>query len=133
MIEFFKKYSGPISVLVLIVVLWKHPVAIEVISGFLLLVGLVIASVSVFKKHRDTYHQGKITRGVLVRNVSVEIFGILIAMTLAGLLGRTIAQISTEQINDDSIKLIAGIVIGLLAGMGVGVLVKRMWGRLVQS
>jgi len=72
-------------------------------------------------------------RSMFVLNIFLEILGILLAMTLAGLFGRHIAQIATEQINNDLTKLIAGIVIGLLAGMGVGILMKRAWGRLLKA
>jgi hypothetical protein len=89
--------------------------------------------ISLFKEQRVAYRQGNITRFVLVRNVALEIISILLAMTLAGLLGRFIAQIATEQINNNTTKLIAGILIGLLVGMGVGILVKRTCGQLLKA
>jgi hypothetical protein len=133
MINFFKKYMSLISFLALAVVLWQFPTTLHTIFIIFLLFTLAIAISSVFKKNRKTYLQGKVTRGVLVWNVSVEILGILLAMTLAGLLGRIIAQVATEQISNDFTELIAGVVIGLLAGMGMGVLVKRTWGKFVRS
>jgi hypothetical protein len=41
-------------------------------------------------------------------------------MVLAGLLGRFIAQIATQHISNDVIKLAAGIATGLLVGIGGG-------------
>ena len=59
--------------------------------------------------------------------------GILIAMVLAGMVGKYIAQISTAQISSELTKLIAGIVISLLAGMSIGILVNRTWGEFVKT
>jgi len=136
MITFFKKRSTMISVLLLLAALisvWQFPSTGLMLGVLLLLFSLFIASSAIVEKHRKAYLQGKITRGVFVRNTVVEIFGILLAVILAGLLGRTIAEIATEQISSDLTKLIAGMVIGLLAGMGIGLLVKRTWGKFVRS
>lgn len=132
MIAFLKKYMIPISLLVLLVVLWQFPTAINAIFVAILAISLTTAILVIFKKQREAYLQGKISRGVFVRATFLEIIGILLAMILAGLFGRYIAQVATAQIANDLIKLIAGIVIGLLAGMGVGVLVQRTWGRLMK-
>lgn len=96
------------------------------------LVFLVPANVSVFRKRRNAYRQGKITRGVFARNVAVEIFGILLAMTLAGLLGRHVSQVATVQISHNLTRIMAGILIGVLVGAGVGLFMKRTWGRLTK-
>lgn len=85
------------------------------------------------QRNWKTYLQGKITRSVFMRNVILEIFGILLAMTLAGLLGRYIAEVATAQITNDIARFIAGILIGLLAGVCVAILVKRTWGRLLKA
>ena len=94
-------------------------------------ISLAIAISSIFKKHKKTYLEGKITRGNLIRNVSLEILGILLAMILAGLAGRTLAQIVTSPIANELTKLITGIVIGIFVGVIIGLLVKKTWGRLV--
>lgn len=96
------------------------------------IITITMILVSITYKQFCNYKQGNITRMVLARNIFVEIFGILLAMTLAGLLGRYIAQIVIEHIINDLTKLIASILIGLLAGMGVGLVVRRTWGRVVK-
>jgi len=131
----FKNYTTLISVLLLLVVLifaWLFPSTGLIFGVIVFIFGLTMASFAIIGKHREAYLQGKITRSVFVRKVLAEIFGILLAMTLAGLLGRYIAQIATEHINNDLTKLIIGILIGLLAGIGVSILVKHTWGRIVR-
>ena len=91
----------------------------------LILLSATVAVSSILKKNKESYLQGRITHGVFVRNVLVETLGILLAMTLAGLLGRYLAQITTAQIANEFTKLFVGILIGLLAGMGVGFIVSR--------
>jgi len=130
--HFFKNYMSRISFLALLVVLWQVPTTMHAISVILLSVSLTIAFSFTIKKHRGAYLQNKITRDVFVRNVLVEIFGILLAMALAALLDRYISQIVTGHISNDLTKLIAGIVIGLLVGVGIGLLVKRVWGSFVK-
>jgi len=115
---------------VMIAVIWLMPFAASALGIDFLLFSLAIAIYFIFEKHREAYRQGNITRAIFVRNILFEIFGILLAMTLAGLLGGYIAQIATDQITNDLTKLIAGVVIGLLAGIGVGFIVSRIWGKL---
>jgi len=114
------------------ITLWKFPLIAPFLGPTLLLLSLAMAVSSVLKKHKEAYLQGKITRAIFVRNISLEIFGILLAMALAGLLGRHIAQIATEHINNALTRLITGILIGLLAGIGVSILVKYTWGQIVK-
>ncbi|MCC6299171.1 MAG: hypothetical protein IT314_07725 [Anaerolineales bacterium] len=123
---------GFLLLAVVVIVLWLFLSAAPMLGGMFLFFSLVIAILSIFKNHREIYLQGKVRRGAFVRNVSVEILGILLAMALAGLLGRHLAQIAMEQIHPASIKIIVGVAVGLLAGMGVGVLVRQAWDRMTQ-
>src|SRR6185436_1785301 len=84
--HFFKNYMRPISFLALLVVLWQVPTPKHTIFIGFLLFSVAIAISSILKKHRGAYLQGKITRTFFARNTLLEIFGILLAMTLAGLL-----------------------------------------------
>jgi len=59
--------------------------------------------------------------------------GLLLAMVLAGLLSRFIAQIATQQIGNDQIRIAAGMATGLLVGIGVGVLMQRISGRFMKT
>jgi hypothetical protein len=63
----------------------------------------------------------------------LEITGILLAMSLAGWVGKPIAALATRQIGEGLVRVIAGILVGLLAGIGVGFLVRQTWGRLVRE
>jgi hypothetical protein len=49
---------------------------------------LVLVVFSIIRKHRSIYLQGKITRSIFLRNTAFEMFGILLAMVLAGTLRR---------------------------------------------
>ncbi len=131
----FKNYRTLISVALLLVVLFfarLFPAAGLILGVTFLLFSLIIASLAVIGKHREAYRQGQITRAIFIRNIFVEILGVLIAMALAVLLGRYIAQIATEHINNALTKFIAGILIGVLVGIGVSILVKHAWGRIVK-
>lgn len=70
---------------------------------------------------------------MFLRNTTLEIFGLLLAMILAGLLGRHVSQIATVQISHNLARIMAGILIGVGVGAGVGLFIKHIWGRLVKA
>ncbi|MCC6299447.1 MAG: hypothetical protein IT314_09115 [Anaerolineales bacterium] len=117
----------------MIVLIWLFPSVALMFSVAFLFFSLAVASVSIFKNHREAYLQGKITRGVFMRNVVLEMVGILLAIILAGLLGRYPAQIATAQVANEFGRLITGIIVGVLTGVGIGLLVKKTWGRLLKT
>ena len=106
-------------------------------AGTAVSIALIISSAtaifSAVQKQMQLFREKPTGRFRLVLNVLLEIMGILLAMALAGLLGRYIAQLGTAQISNDLTKMVAGIVIGLLAGMGMGIVVTRTWGKLVRT
>ena len=131
----FGKHSILISIALLLAVMavWQFPSARLMLFMILLLFSVARAFASVIAKHREAHLQGRITFVVFVRNILIETAGLLLAMVLAGLLGRYIAQIATQHISNDLIKLAAGIATGLLVGIGVGVLMQRIGGRFVKT
>ena len=135
MISFLRKHSTPILLFVLLTLLilaWMFPDMGLRLGMIFLLLTLLTASLAIVAKHRELYRQGKITRNGFIRNAAFEIIGILLAMSLAGLLGRPLAVLATRGIGDNLVRMIAGLVIGLLAGIGIGFLVRQTWGRLVR-
>lgn len=136
MLSLFRKHAMIISLLLflsLLICVWLFPSSGLILTILFLLCGFVLASLPIVEKHRQAYLQGQISRGVYVRNIFFDAAGILLALILAGLLGRYIAEIATRQISNDLTKLIAGIMIGLLIGIAVGIFVKQAWGRLVKT
>lgn len=107
---------------------------IGITLGIIFLVfGLAASASMIIKKNRDACLQGKILRSAAVRNSVLEITGILLAMLLAGRIGRPLAVLVTGQIGHEIIRLLAGLVIGLLAGAVTGALVKGVSNRLVRN
>jgi chromate transport protein ChrA len=72
-----------------------------------------------------------IFRSVKSPKVLIDLTGILLAMFLAGVLGRYAAQVATRQISDELTKLVVGIVIGACIGLGTGFVIHRTLGRLM--
>ena len=94
---------------------------------------LSCAVFTILQEQGTRYRENRISRSQLLRNVLFQVGGILLAMTLASLLGRWIADAATQPISNGLIRFIAGMIVGLLAGMGVGYLVKQMWGLLARQ
>jgi hypothetical protein len=135
MTAFFRKHSTPILFFLLVTLLilsWMFPSSGLLLGILFLLLSFFIASSAVLQKHREAYLQGRITRRVFLRNVLLECTGIVLAMLLAGVLGRYMAGIATRQIRDDLIRVSAGIMVGLLVGMGVGTCARKTWGQLAK-
>jgi len=144
------KYSTVISILLLLaflILIWLLPAKGVMLGMIFLLLSFVIAGSTVVAKHGEAHRQGRLTRFACVRNILLDLSGILLAIILAALLSRYIAEIATRQISHTLTRLIAGIVIGLLVGIGVGVfvhrtaslvhrtasLVRQTWGRFVKT
>ena len=135
MTAFFKKHCTLILIsflVTLLVLAWIFPSERLFLGITFLLFSFLIASLAVIEKQREAYRLGKLTRAVFLRNTILEITGTGLAMLLAGLLGRYVAQAATQQIGDELIRVIAGIGIGLLVGISVGTLAKITWGRFVK-
>jgi hypothetical protein len=135
MTAFCRKYSTIILILLLVTLLVLarlFPSAGLKLGIVFLLISFFIASLAVLEKHKEAYRLGSITRGVFIRNAALEITGAGLAMALAGLLGRYAAQVATQQIGDDLIRIIAGMIVGLLVGISVGGVARKTWGRFVK-
>jgi hypothetical protein len=119
--------------LALIAIFFLVPAWAGTALSIALITSSAIAIFSAVQKQIQLFREKPTGRFKLVLNVLLEIMGILLAMVLAGLLGRYIAQLGTAQISNHLTKMVAGIMISLLAGMGMGILVTRTWGKLVKT
>lgn len=134
MITFLKKYSTLIFMSLLVILLalaWIFPSSGLKLGIAFLLLTFFMASVLMLDKHAKAYRNGDITRGVFIRNAVIEIVGTALIMALAGLAGRTTAELATQPISHHLLRVAAGIGVGMLVGMGVGALAKKMLQRLV--
>jgi hypothetical protein len=135
MTAFFKKYSTIILISFLVTLLilsWIIPSERLFLGITFLLFSFLIASAAVIEKQKEPYRRGRITRGAFIRNAALEIIGTGLAMIAAGMLGKHAAELATQQIGNDLIRIIAGMMVGLLVGVSVGALARKTWGRLVR-
>jgi hypothetical protein len=132
MLTSLKKYSTIISlllVLLLLVVAWFYPSLGLMLGTILLFVAVSTACIAVIRKHHKSYRRGEITSYVFMRNVALEISGILLATACAAFLGNYIALVATQSISDTLIRFAAGVFVGLLIGMAIGAVVRKLWSR----
>ena len=108
------------------------PIGITLVIIFLLF-GLVASAYMIIKKNKEDFQQGKLSKGMAIRNSLLEITGILLAMVLAGRIGRPLAEMVTGPIGHEILRMIAGLVTGLLAGAVIGALVKGVSNRMVRN
>jgi hypothetical protein len=99
-------------------------------AGIVFSLSLAMTILSVVQKQKRLYREELMNGIKLARNGFFEILGIVIAMALAGLLGRYVAQLVTQPFSNDLIKFAVGIAAGLLVGIGVGILMHHIPGRL---
>ena len=135
MTAFLTKHSTIVLIsglMILLTLAWVFPaLGLKLGIGFLLL-SFLIASLVVLEKHKKAYRKEAIHRNVFIRNAVLEISGTYLVMLLAGLAGRYSAEIATQQIGHDLIRVIAGIGVGLVVGLGTGFLGKKTLRRLVE-
>ena len=105
---------------------WANTIAAGVVF-----LSLSIAVYAVVQKHARLQQGKPASKIVMARNILVELTGILLAMLLAGLVGRYAAEAATRPISDESIKLVLRIFVAAGVGLGIGFVVRRAWGRLV--
>ena len=129
MTTFFKNRSTLIFVLLLLAMLllaWLFPSARFLIESAFILVSLALASLIVVGKNRESYRQGKLTRGAYVGHSLFDVFSVLLAMTAAGWLANSVAQILMAQAGSDLRRMAAVLATSLLAGISIGMLMKRI-------
>ncbi|HJR80294.1 MAG TPA: hypothetical protein VJ821_09500 [Anaerolineales bacterium] len=128
------KYSIliPIVLLLAVIVAWQSPAIRLILVLLLLLFSLVRALASIVAKHRTARLSGRVTQIISARNILIETIFVLAVMILAGILGRHVAQLATQQISHDFLQFVAGIATGLLVGIGVGAALHPIWGKLVK-
>ena len=120
-----------VPILVLILAAWLSPSAAPALAIGLILISLGFAIFAAVRRHRTAYRQGQITRPAFARNIVLDVAGILLAVTAAGLLGRYVAQRLAGPIDNALIRMVAGILIGMLVGIAAGLLVNWAWSRLL--
>jgi hypothetical protein len=118
--------------LVLILSIFLLPAATPILGIVLITLSLSLAFMTIFRKHRLAYQQGRLTGWRFALNVFLEVAGTLLAVALAALLARYAVGIATGPIGSTAMKIIAGILVGMLVGMGVGFAVNKLWSRLVR-
>ena len=119
--------------LALIAIFFLVPAWAGTAVSIALIISSAIAIFSAIQKQMQLFREKPTGGFKLLLNVLLEIMGILLAMVLAGLLGRYIAQLGTAQMSNHLTKMVAGIMIGLLAGMAMGIVVTRTWGKLTRT
>ena len=127
------KFIPFLLLLVLILAMWLLPSATPALSMSFLAISLCLAFFSIFTKQRTAFLQGRITHTAFLRNTLLDVFGILLAIALAVLLGQYIVAIITKPIGNQLVRLTTGILLGLLVGMGAGIFVNKVWGRFVKT
>lgn len=135
MTAFFTKHSTIILIALLFTMLalaWIFPSAGLKLGITFLLGSFLLSSFAMLEKHKNAYRNEEITREVFIRNAVLEISGGFVVMLLAGLLGRNAAELATQQIRHDLIRVIAGIAVGLLVGISVGAAANKTLRRWVQ-
>jgi hypothetical protein len=116
----------PAGMLLAVIAFRQIPAVRFALMVILLLFSVVLGITAVITKYRRNYLQGRISLGALLRNTLMEISALLLLLILAGWLGRSIAVMTTQQVNNEFLKFIAGITVGLLVGIAVGFIVNQM-------
>ena len=136
MTTFVRNHSTPLLVVLLILLLslaWLFPSSGARLGITFLLACLLIASAAALEKHEQAYRESRLTRLQFIRNSSMEIVGLLLAIVLAAAVGRYAARLASHSIENDLLRTLTGIGVGMVVGFGVGALARGTWGLLMRS
>ena len=136
MMNYLKKYSTLATILlpVVLLILMRSSPLLGITFGIIyFLFGIIVISYSIYKRHKRSYLQSKISRSIFFRNNLVEIIGVLLALILAAPIRKYLAMIGTQHIKNEILLLLVGLVIGLLAGGAIGILVKGASNRMLRN
>jgi hypothetical protein len=107
-----------------------------------LLVSLTASILLVTQKHVRAYRKGQLEWATLVRNLAVEISGVLLTFVAIWFVaGRVVQSVGLAVGTLADVRwpgsgtvagLLAGVLVGLMIGLAVGGLVQTTWGRLVK-
>ena len=121
-----------LSILSLFATIWARP-SVGLTLGLILFLFILIAiSTMTVRKYREAYHLGKIPLSTSYRNICFEIGAVLLAMNLAGLVGKYLSIIVAGEKTGNPAKLITIIGISLIAGWTIGLFVQRACSRLMK-
>lgn len=108
--------------------LFLWPAYSRQVSMVILLTGISMAMAFIVRAHWKAYRQEECTREKMVRNLSLDLIGLLLTMAAAIFAGGAAGGWAGMQ---------AGMWVGLLEGFAVGFLaawvVRSAWGRLVRA
>jgi hypothetical protein len=144
--EIMEKSLYPVSITLIpaaILSLFLYPAAAQPLMGCAIVTGIGAAVIFTVNRHYRKYIQGHRNRGKLLRNVGLDVLGILLAVGGAIWLADRIAtEVSpgaakaVESIQPGT-GSIAGIVAGLLSalsvGLGIGFSARWIWGKLMRG
>ncbi len=122
------RFISILLVLVLVSALSFMPSNAGAFSIIMLVLSIGMATVFIVRRQLQAYHAGEINRAGLIRNIVVEIIGLLLTIMLAALIVRSVAE--TMNPSSDWMGTIIAVALSILIGMVIGWLVKVTWGRL---
>jgi hypothetical protein len=117
--------------LALLVALLAAPSMAGTLTITALLVSLGMAIVVIVRRQLKSYRSGKINLAEMLRNIFVEIFGLLFTIALAFSIVRRLIEIMN--LSSGLWEMGIAIALSLLIGLVIGWLVKVTWGRLTIS
>jgi uncharacterized membrane protein YuzA (DUF378 family) len=146
MIKTIEKNWFIITVLFLLIImaaLLLRPSIAQTLSYVIIGLGTVMLSVFAVRKNHQYRQQGRISRMDFLRNVILEVLGIVGAVVAAAwLAGQAMSRIiavvyaaaeSARPGSGSAAGMITGIIVALCAGMGVGLVIHWIMGRLTRK
>jgi hypothetical protein len=135
-----RSITYPLSIIIcflliisLLASIWVNQSVGITLALIFLLFGLTATSYTIINKNRKAYQQGKISLSISIKNTCLEILAILLAMVLAGLMGRYLSVVVMGNINSHPLKLLTGIGIGILVGWAIGLFIKIASSRIIRN
>ncbi len=114
--------------LILLAMLSFMPSIAGAFSIIMLVLSIGMATVFIVRRQLQAYRAGKIDHISMIRNIVVEVIGLLLTIVLAALIVRSAAE--RMNLSSGWTGIAIAIALSILIGLVIGWLVKVTWGRL---
>ena len=146
MLKTLKKHWGKVSILLIVIILaslFFWPGITRPLGMACMLLVLVMVSAFIVQEQVEAYKQEQFDRVALMRNIAMDLLGLLIALTIISLVVGVVvpmiggmAGMAAANIWPDwgvAVAILTGLLAGILVGIAVGFAVRLAWGKLTKS
>jgi hypothetical protein len=146
MLKTLEQHWPKISIILILVILaslFFWPGITDSLGMIALFFALAMTVIFLVRGRVQAYRQGQLDRVGLMRNIAIDLLGMLVALVIISMVAGLVIQVvggmagpAVEQVWPGwgmAAAILSGLLAGMLVGAAVGFVVKLAWGKLAKS